>query len=138
VTLAELRAAGLAVVLLANLAVALPLPKSVKRSNFDLPVAREELSKLSAVLGVFGAPPTHDALADFLYASGKPLVGLRAALTAPTKEPFRILGMGQSWGLFTYPDTFPHRLVVDARSERWARVYAGLDPEHTFLREIFA
>lgn len=135
----SVRAALIAAALVANGLMALPLPKSVKRSNFDLPVAREELAAIRGHLGRLGVELTHEELADAFVAWGRPLAEARGWLTEPLKHPFRILGMGQSWGLFTYPDTWPHRLVVEARPKGgvYERLYAGLDPEHDWRRDVF-
>lgn len=127
------------IVLFSNLLVALPLPHSIKRSAFDEPVAKEEMLKISAALASVGLTVAPKDLVDFFISTGTPLVGLHTTLTAPVKPINRWLGTGQSWGLFTYPDTFPHRLVIEARtgSGPWDRLYAGLDPDHTFLVDVW-
>lgn len=136
---AHVRAVVIAVVLLANLLVALPLPHSVKRSSFDEPVAKEEMQKLSALAASVGVTLTPKELADLFYDTGVPLVALHTSLVAPMKPLNRVLGTGQAWGLFTYPDTFPHRFVIEARTAGgpWERLYAGLDPDHTFLVDVW-
>jgi hypothetical protein len=139
-TWAQARAALIAVALLVNGLLALPLPKSVKRSSFDTPIAKEELDNWVDLLAVAGVRTTRDALADHLTAYGKQTSALRSALVKPMKPWMRVSGTGQAWGLFTYPDTFPHRLVIEGRPSAtapWQTIFAGLDPEHDFLASVF-
>lgn len=134
----HVRAALLLVVIVVQLLAAAPLPRSVKRSSFEEPVAREELGQISQVLSRIGITASHDQLADLFTATGTPMAALRGTVMAPFKEPLRWTGTGQSWGLFTYPDTFPHRLVVDARPAdgAWRTLYAGLDPDRTWKVDL--
>lgn len=133
----RVRAVGIAILLVTQGMVALPLPRSVKRSDFDQPVAREEMGRWVEVLGSVGVHTTHDALADAFTEYGSAFGGVRKDVLLPLKPFLRLTGTGQSWGLFTYPDTFPHKLVIEARTgARWDTLYGGLDPDHTFLRNI--
>lgn len=133
----RLRAALITVLLLTQGMVALPLPRSVKREDFDQPVAREELQKWVDVAGGVGVQITREELADRFTAYGSSLGAMRKSMIAPMKPWLRLTGTGQSWGLFTYPDTFPHKLVIEARTGgSWETLYGGLDPDHRFLRNI--
>lgn len=134
----QVRAGLLLAVILVQLFAAAPLPKTVKRSNFDEPVAREELGNIRDLLADIGVQVTHAQLADGFTAVARPLASFRGALMAPFTGVLRLTGTGQSWGLFTYPDTFPHRLVVDARPTdgAWRTLYAGLDPDETWNVEL--
>lgn len=135
----ELRAGFIAFVVLVNFLAALPLPSSVKRSGFEEPVAKEEIGRISTQLAAVGIEASHEDLVEFFMATGEPMVKLRGWLMAPTKELYRVTGAGQAWGLFTYPDTFPHRLVVEAQRGvgRWEVLFAGLDPDHRWREDLF-
>lgn len=116
-----------------------PLPKTMKRSQFDAPIAVEELDRWVGLLGGVGIVLTRDELAEHTYQVGKVFADLRGVLLGPFKPWFRISGTGQGWGLFTYPDSFPHQLVVEVREAgEWRVVYAALDPERDWMRPALA
>jgi hypothetical protein len=125
------RAALLLLVLTPNLIASLPLARSAVRKNFDTPVARDELERLRGLLFLGGWAPTHEELADRLYAVAKSQVAVRNALLAPARPVFRVTGTGQAWGLFTYPDRYPAQLVVESRTRAGGYTvrFASLDPE---------
>jgi hypothetical protein len=117
-----------------------PLPKSLKRSQFDNPIAEEEFDKWVGILGGVGISTTRKDLADEVFDFGSIFAGVRGVLLGPFKGWFRISGTGQSWGLFTYPDSYPHQLVVEVRPAggEWKTVFAGLDPDATWMRDQLA
>ncbi len=135
---ADLRAAGILVVLLVYGVVALPLPKTLAKKTFENPVAVEELARWTEVLGGVGVQTSPTELRDGLLTAGSLLGGTKAAVLQPVKPWLRLTGTGQAWGLFTYPDTFPHRLVIEGRSDltTWRTLYAGLDDDADFMREV--
>lgn len=135
-----IRAALLLVVIAVNLFAAAPLPKSVKRSQYDTPMAKEELGRWVDLLAGVGVHATRDELIEVSYTSGAALAAVRRAGIAPFDTIFRVTGTGQGWGLFTYPDSFPHRLTVWARSGKesaWQVLFAGLDPKHDWNADVF-
>lgn len=135
----HLRAALIAVVLLVHGIAASPLPRSVKRSQFESAIAKEELDRWVAILGAVGVTLTREELAERSFARGQQLVKLRTFLLGPVRPWLRVSGTGQSWGLFTYPDAWPHQLVVEIRvGSAWRTVYAGLDDEADWNREMLA
>jgi len=135
---AELRAGLIAGVLAVYGFAALPLPKAVQRSTFETPVAREELGRIITLAAGFGVALEHDRFADDLTRWGNAVGAVRRTALLPVKGWLRITGTGQAWGLFTYPDTWPHQLVVEALAgDRWEVLYAGLDPAATWDREVF-
>jgi hypothetical protein len=133
-----IRAALLAVVLLVHGLAASPMPRSVKRSQFDTPIGKEEMDRWVGILGTIGVPISREKLSDDVYAVGSFFAGLRGALLDPFKPWFRVTGTGQGWGLFTYPDSFPHQLVVEVHTGAWRTVYAGLDPDAGWMRDQLA
>jgi hypothetical protein len=135
------RAAGIAAVLFVHGLATLPLPHSMRRASFDEPVAQEELSAQARLLRRIGVNVTTEELVDVMFRSGTAWVSVYNAVLKPVEPAFRITGTGQSWGLFTYPDTFPHQLIVEVRSSKsgpWATLFAGLDPEHRWMRDVLA
>ena len=135
----HVRAALIAVVLLVHGIAASPLPRSVKRSQFESAIAKEELDRWVGLLGAAWVTVTRAELADRSFAFGEQLVALRTFLLGPVRPWFRVSGTGQSWGLFTYPDSWPHQLVVEIRvGKEWRTVFAGLDEEADWSRALLA
>ena len=135
----HVRAALIAATLLVHGIAASPLPKSVKRANFDSEMATEEFDRWVGILRGVGIRTTRKALADDAYASGVVLADLRGFLLGPFRPWFRISGTGQAWGLFTYPDSFPHQLVIEVREQgAWRAVFKALDPDAHWQRELLA
>jgi hypothetical protein len=135
----RVRAALIALGVVVHGFAAAPLPRSVKRSQMDTPMAKEELGRWVAVAARVGVEITIPELADWMTSTGAVAASARKAVMAPFGPWFRLTGTGQGWGLFTYPDTFPHRLTVEVREGRsWRTVYAGLDPDATWMRPQLA
>lgn len=138
---AQVRAGLLAVVIVINGIAALPIPHSIKRSSFEEAVAVEELAAQRVLLAKIGISLTAQEWEDVLFASGSAWVKVYEWTVKPFNPLLRITGTGQSWGLFTYPDTHPHRLIVEVREGAdgpWREIYAGLHPEHRWKRELLA
>lgn len=136
-TVADVRAALIAMALLVHVLVGLPAPAHLNARRFDNPVAKEELARWSAIAQRVGVSLSPRDIVDGVVDVGTVVGRFKSAVLAPVQPVLRLTGTGQAWGLFTYPDTFPHRLVVEARTGgSWVVVYAGLDPDHTFLRDI--
>lgn len=132
----HVRAVVIALVLVVNGVAASPLPKSVKRSQFDTPIAIEELDRWVGISQTVGVPLTRAELTEHAYTIGKFFADLRGSLLGPFKGWFRVTGTGQGWGLFTYPDSYPHQLVVEVRPAdgEWRPVYTALDPDAAWRR----
>ena len=134
---ADVRAALIAGVLLFYGVVAVPAPRTVSARTFENPVAVEEIARWTEILAAVGLPLTGDELTDRVVTVGNVFGKAKAAIVDPARPFLRLTGTGQSWGLFTYPDTFPHKLVVEARAgHAWRVVYAGLDDDADFLRDV--
>lgn len=131
---AKLRAALLAAVLLVHGVAASPLPSSVDTSALNGPIGREELGRWVGILGGLGVQTTREELVTRLVAAGEAGAAVRNAVVKPFAPVMRLTGTGQAWGLFTYPNTLPHTLVIAAeRGGQWEELYRALDPEHAFL-----
>lgn len=137
-TRADLRAAAIAGLIGLYGTVALPLPRTVTAKTFDNPVAVEEIERWTGILGGLGVHTDPAEIRGVLIGAGGLLGGAKATLLEPARPWLRLTGTGQAWGLFTYPDTFPHKLTVEGRAgETWRLLYAGLDDEADFLRDVF-
>lgn len=130
----DVRAALLLVVIAVHGFAAAPLARSANRETLNLRFATDELTRLQAALAPLGLRPGVDTLGDLAFEVASFQARLRSAGLAPVQGFFRLTGTGQAWGLFTYPDRFPARLVVEGRPAdgEWARLYASLDPDATF------
>jgi hypothetical protein len=135
----HVRAALIAFALLVHGIAASPLPKSVRRAQFDTPIAQEEIGRWVHLLTSVGIVTTHAEIAEASITYGTALADLRTTLLGPFRPWFRISGTGQAWGLFTFPDTFPHQLTVEIeRGGTWERIFAGLDDDATWMRTTLA
>ena len=134
--IAYVRAAVITFALVVHGIPALPLPRSIKRSQFDTPMASEEMARWSRLVGSVGIDRSASQLSDLFFAMGTVAVDARKMMVAPFARFYRVSGTGQGWGLFTYPDSFPHQLCVDIRREGggWEQIYAGLDPTDDWHR----
>lgn len=135
----DLRAAVLLLVVAVNGFAAAPLARGANRSTLRTPLATDEFTRLQAAVASLGWHPEVEELADIAFAIAHFEAEARRIGLAPFHPWFRLTGTGQAWGMFTYPDRFPARLVVEGRpiGGRWTRHYASLDPEATFAREKF-
>ncbi len=132
----DVRAGILLLVVGVNGVVALPLARKANRADLDRPGARDEIARWSGLLSTVGIDASHEQLANLSYQWANLGVTVRGALTSPFKPLYHVTGTGQNWALFTYPDRWPARLVIEAkRGEEWVRLYASLDPDHTFREE---
>lgn len=136
----HVRAALIGLAVLVHGVAASPLPKAAKRSALQNEVAIDELNRWVGLLGAVGITTTREALAEGAYRTAQSLVGVRSTLMTPFRGWLRVTGTGQGWGLFTYPDTYPHQLVVYKRGEDqvWTPVYIALDHEYTWHRDVLA
>lgn len=130
-----LRAALLAVVVFVHGVAASPLPPSPTTAKaLSNPIAVEELDGWVKVLGGLGIQTTRPRLTELAIRSSEVTSELRDAVVKPFRPLLRITGTGQGWGLFTYPNTHPHRLVIEVeRDGEFQVVYRALDPEHDYL-----
>ncbi len=135
----DARAALLLGVIVVNAVAALPGFPGLRRANFDHPSARDELGRISAVGADWGIEFDPDTLADALYTAADTHRRARAAVLRPLRPWFVYTGTGQSWGLFTYPDRFPSRLVVQGRTADgpWERLFVAHDSNTAFDEGAF-
>ena len=131
---AKIRAALLALLLLSQVFLALPMPHKVSESTLRRPEAKEELSRWMSLIRGVGLDWTRDQVKTELIAWTHWLADTHKTASIPLKPARKYLGIGQSWALFAAPDTHPNRLEVAARVDGdWQLVFRRLDPEHTLL-----
>ncbi len=134
----ELRAALIAAAVLVHGFAAAPLPRSVKASDLAGPIAADELKRWSELLTGLGLEATPADLKDLALDVGGSVAAFRQAVIAPARPFFRFTGTGQAWGLFTFPDTRPRRLVVEgSEGGQWRPLYRALEPEYDWHGEVF-
>ncbi len=136
----SIRATLIALVLLWHGLLASPIPSSVNAKTFDNPIAEAELQRWTQLLGQAGFETTPQQLEVLVIEHASGLAAGKKAALKPLRPIQRVLGIGQAWGLFTYPNTYPHQMVISIRdrpSEPWRTIYAALDPEHDWRKSHF-
>jgi len=108
-----LRAVLITLVLFFTGVEALPLPMLSKR-HMNRAMAKEEVDRWVEILGAAGIDTTRAELVQSTIATSRRSVAFRRRLTAPFREVEKIFGGGQAWGLFTFADPYPGRLVIEA------------------------
>lgn len=109
---------------------AMPMPGPGARSALEDPAGKQELAQWVSLLGGIGIQTDQEELGDIVMAFSKGSRGTRRWLLTPFRPLFRITAAQQGWGLFAYPDTHPHSLLVTIkRDDKWSTVYDSADPE---------
>ena len=133
----RIRALLIGLVLLVNGLNNLPFTR-VTEKDLRNPIANQELQRWSELLAKVGVERTPKQLRVAAMGYGNGLADLKKTLMTPFRPAFRLTGTGQAWGLFTYPNTFPHTLHIEVNEGgAWRTVYAALDPEATWMEEHF-
>lgn len=133
----KIRAALLGLVLLWHGLMASPIPSRVDESSFKNPIARAELKRWTEILGRVGVETSPTELKVAVIEAGGGIAAAKKEALQPLRPAQRVLGIGQAWGLFTYPNTWPHTLTISIRSSErrpWETIYAALDPEHDWRK----
>ena len=133
------RAGLIAAVLLVQAADGLPRPGRMPPSMKTDPAAVQELDRWVAVARRLGIDADREAVFAWSRAWSQRLRAWRTTLTDPLEPWFRLTGTGQGWGLFTSPNTHPHRFEVRVRRDgAWEPLYVDLDPAHDWRAATFA
>lgn len=134
----HVRAALLALVLAVHGYLALPIPGKVSEASFKHPIADEELARWSGILSGVGIERTPDELKVELIERFGGLAEARKESIKPIRPLLRLTGTGQAWGLFTYPNSFPHTMHIQLQVDgQWRPLYLPLDPEHDWNKRLF-
>jgi len=128
------RAFLVTVVLFFWMAEALPLPM-LSRRHMNRDMAREEVQRWVAIMSDLGIQTTEKQVVNQTIAISRRSLRFRRRLVAPFRRVERIFGTGQAWGLFTYPDPYPGRLVVEGTSggNAWTVLYRDPDSDGGYL-----
>jgi len=108
---------------------AVPVP-SLKKHHLRRQVAGEEIARWTGILNGAGLDVTEDDVVAFVMSASKKAVRTRWRIVRPFRRLERRLKMGQAWGLFSYTDNHPGRLIVEGSVDgsRWTVLYP--DPQH--------
>lgn len=107
----------------------LPMPGPGSKKALADPIAQEELQTWVELLDGVGWKTDKESLGDIVLGFGKGMRTVKGAIIDPIKPFFRITATWQGWGLFAYPDTFPHTLVVEgqAADRTWDTLHHARD-----------
>ncbi len=130
----KVRALLIALVILANVIVALPIRHAISRAQLRSLEGQAEVLRWHQLLSSAGSQLSRAELENLAVRWSRTLSGLHKSLSAPFQPLFSLTGIGQRWALFSYPDTHPNRLVIEARSGvgAWETFYRALDPAHAW------
>ncbi len=119
-----LRAALIVVVLFFWVMEALPLPM-LSRRHMKRDMAKEEVQHWVEILGDLGIETTSAEVVNRTIALSKRSLDVRREIIRPFRKVERVFGMGQAWGLFTYADPYPGRLVIEGSNggNAWFPLY---------------
>lgn len=128
-----LRTVAIAAALVFHGIAAVPWGHGLDQAMLDSPRGQEELGRWVARLGGLGVATSIPDLGARVLQAGQGVQALRRLGGQPTRHLFRITGTGQGWAYFAYPNSYPHRLVIEARvGDTWTLRYRGLDAEHAW------
>jgi hypothetical protein len=135
----QLRAAALAVVILSHGIVSIPLQARITETSIHKPDAMTEVDGWMGLVNSLGIPVGRERFEDIVIQVSGTLWTVDKALTAPIKPVLHATGTGQAWALFATPDSRPHTLTVEGRSDGgpWRVLHRRLE-DTTFLHYILS
>lgn len=113
---AQVRAAGLALVILAHGIVSIPLQSKITPESLAKPEARVEVDGWMRLIEGLGLPVDRARFEAIIVEVSGALITVDRALTRPIQPILNITGTGQGWALFATPDSRPHTLTVEGRA----------------------
>lgn len=110
---------------------ALPSPGPSAKKLMKDEAGQQELRQWVTILGNFGWHTDEDTLADQVMVLSKTSRSAKSSITKPFRPFFRLTGTWQGWGLFAYPDTHPHSMIIEVAPVRgdYEVIYDSRDPE---------
>jgi hypothetical protein len=100
------------------------IPGNLGARTLARPTAQAELDAWRRLLARVGVQTTNEALADAVVAVVKPPLRARKEILDVARPVQRLLGTGQSWAFFAYPERFPQALVLEVRrAGAWTEVH---------------
>lgn len=93
-------------------------------------MAQEEVARWVEILSGVGVDTTAEQLVDHTLTVSQAAVKARATIVRPFRAVSGLYGGGQAWGLFTYADPYPGRLVIEGTrgGNAWFPLYRA--PQH--------
>jgi hypothetical protein len=108
------------------------------REMWRSPSVNRQFSNWSGSLSKLGLRVTAEELRKRSWSAVQAYLGLRRALLWPWLKVQRQLGIGQSWALFTTPQTDPCRLLIEVQTAQgWVPIYASRSEQRTWHRAMF-
>jgi hypothetical protein len=108
------------------------------RAVWRSPTAARQFSEWAATLSYLGFEVSARGLERFCWKAAKGYLAVRGVVLGPWLTVQRQLGIGQSWSLFTTPQTDPIRLVIDVETDQgWRPLFASRSELHIWRRGIF-
>lgn len=133
-----IRAALLTLVLFFASVEALPLPMLSKR-HMRRDMAKEEVGRWVEILDGLGIQISAKQLVEHTVSLSQQAVSVRRQIIRPYRSLERPFGAGQAWGLFTFADPYPGRLVIEATrgGNAWFPLYrAPVDDGSVLARTV--
>jgi hypothetical protein len=103
---------------------AAPLP-TLKKRHMNRQIAQDETDRWVGILDTFGIEIAREELIQKVRRASRKSGKLQKKLIRPWRKLERPLGLSQSWGLFTFTDSYPGRMVIEARrgDSGWSELY---------------
>lgn len=127
----HVRAAAIALVLVAHGVYALPLPPAMPEKRLREEGFQRDLDTWMGALRAVGIEVERERLGRGLFDAANALHDVHAALKAPFAPVMDLVGANQAWALFASTTTTPDRLEIAVRSagsKDWRVVMRRLDP----------
>lgn len=108
------------------------------RAVWDSPHNHDQFAKWANTLSGLGIDTSAEALQQSLWKLTKRYLKTHSALMRPIAWIPMQLGFGQSWRMFSNPQTTPSRLWIEADSGNgFSPLYVSRSREHTWHRQFF-
>ena len=133
--LAHVRVVLIAAVCFVATCAAFPMPGPATDKALQDEAGQAELNSWIELLGNIGINTTTEELSAWVMWVSRTSRAARNAVVDPVKPVFRVTGTQQGWGLFAYPDTHPHTLVIQGAPHGgpYRTLYRSHDWEHQWL-----
>lgn len=136
----HLRAALIALALVAHGIYALPLPRRVTETGLKEEWRQRDIAMWQRWLDGAGFAVTHEQIEAGLMWVTDLSATTHQTLKAPFQPLFRLTSSNQAWALFAGASTKPERIVVEVRDEgskEWRPILRRLDPCCTWKDPVF-
>lgn len=134
---ARLRALAITVLLVISGVQNIP-NTAVAEGDLNNPVAKTELKRWQELLASVGVERTVPQLKEDALGWGNGINEAKKSFMKPFRPVYRVTGTGQAWGLFTYPNTHPHQLIIEVREGgEWRPVFRAMESEYAWKDETF-